>query len=213
MNQIVYFGIFFFLTCTVLDGTAQEWETTEFNKGDTLVSTAVYVDSSGKPIVDSFGTHRIVSEYKNYYLLKMQRFGLNNEPTEDERGVHKQVVFLKKFFKFYDKEGKTLRVVKEPYNYEQSNANYYVLKYNEHSDLLEVRFYEDAVIENGVVGIYIRKQINAVESYNGMIHKYQFKYSRNRRKIKEYQYNIRGDYVELRILIRVRVKKKKPKKR
>ncbi|MBL4649028.1 MAG: hypothetical protein JKY03_04800 [Aureispira sp.] len=212
MNQIAYFGIFFFLTCTVLDSTAQEWKTTEFNKGDTLVSTAIYVDESGKSIMDSLGTHRIVSEYKNYYLLKMQRFGLNNEPTEDERGVHKQVIFLKKFFKFYDKKDKTLRVVKEPYYYEQSNANYYVLKYNEHSDLLEVRFYEDAVIESGVVGIYIRKQINAVESYNGMIHKYQFKYSRNRRKIKEYQYNIRGDYVELRILIRVRVKKKKAKK-
>lgn len=212
MNQIVCLGIFFFLTYGVLDGTAQEWKKTEFNRGDTLVSTEIYVDETGKPIVDSTKTHRIVSEYKNYYLLKMQRFGLNGEPTEDERGVHKQVIFLKKFFKFYDKEGKTLRVVKEPYYYERSNATYYILKYNEHSDLLEVRFYKDNVVENEVAGVYTRMQTNAVESYEGMIHKYQFKYFRRRKKIKEYKYNIRDDYVEMRVLIRVRVKKKRKKK-
>lgn len=209
MNRIVYFGIFFFLTSLVLDANAQEWKVTEFNKGDTLVRTEVYVDTMGAPIADSTGTHQIISEYKDYYLLKSERFGLNYEPTEDERGVHKQVIFLKKFFKFYDKEGKPLRVVKEPYSYEQSNATYYILKYNEHSDLLEVRFYKDDVIENEVAGVYVRRQADAVESYKGMIHKYQFKYSRNRKTIKEYRYNIRGDFVEMRILKQVRIKKKK----
>jgi hypothetical protein len=213
MNQIAYFGIFFFLIAAVLDSTAQEWKKTEFNRGDTLVSTETCVDETGKPCVDSKGTHRIVSEYKNYYLLKMERFGLNGEPTEDERGVHKQLIFLKKFFKFYDKNGKTLREVKEPYYYERSNATYYILKYNEHGDLLEVRFYKDNVIENDVAGVYTRVQTNAVESYEGMIHKYQFKYFRRRKKIKEYQYNIRDDYVEMRVLIRIRVKKQKEKKR
>jgi hypothetical protein len=213
MNQVVYFWVFFFLTYAVLDGTAQEWETTEFNKGDTLVSTKVYLDKAGNPIADSTRTHKIVSEYKDYYLLRLQRFGLNGAPTTDERGVHKQVIFLKKFFKFYDKEGNSLREVKEPYYYEQSNATYCIFKYNEHSDLLEVRFYKDEVIEKEVAGIYVRIQVDAVESYKGMVHKYQFRYSKNRKTIKEYQYNIRGDFIEMRILKRVRVRKKGRRKR
>lgn len=208
MNQIVYLWFLLFFTCTTLDSTAQEWKITKFNRGDTLVTTEVYVDQEGNPITDSTQTHKIVSEYKNYYLLKSERFGLNGEQTEDERGVHKQVIFLKKFFKFYDKEGNSLRVVKEPYYYEQSNATYYVMKYNEYSDLLEVRFYKEDVIENEVAGVYTKRQADAVESYKGMIHKYQFKYSRNRKTIKEYRYNIRGDFVEMRILKQVRVKKK-----
>ena len=213
MNQIVYLGILFLLTYGTLESVAQEWKKTESNRGDTLVVTETYLDASGNPIVDWTETHRIVSEYKNYYMLKMQRFGLNGEPTEDERGGHKQVIFLEKFFKCYDKNGKTLRRVKEPYSYERSNATYCILKYNEHSDLMEVRFYKDNVIENNVAGVYTRIQTNAVESYEGMIHKYQFKYFRRRKKIKEYQYNIRDDYVEMRVLIRVRVKKKKKKKK
>lgn len=213
MNQVVYFWVFFFSIANVLDGAAQEWKTTEFNKEDTLVSTRVYLDNTGKSIADSTNTHKIVSEYKDYYLLKSQRFGLDGAATADERGVHKQVIFLKKFFKFYDKEGNALREVKEPYYYEQSNATYCIFKYNEYGDLLEVRFYKDEVIEKEVAGIYVRIQVDAVESYEGMVHKYQFKYSKNRKTIKEYQYDIRGDFIEMRILKRVRVRKKKKPKR
>jgi hypothetical protein len=209
MNQVVYFWVFFFLIYGVSNGTAQEWKTTEFNRGDTLVSTETYVDVAGEPIADSTRTHQIVSEYKNYYLLKSERFGLNGERTEDKRGIHKKVIFLKKFLKFYNKEGKPLREVKEPYYYEQSNATYSISKYNEHGDLLEVCFYKDNVIVSGVTGIYIRKRSDAVESYTGMTHKYQFRYFRKRKVIKEYQYNIRGDYTEMRILKRIKTKKKK----
>jgi|VirMetMinimDraft_7_1064189.scaffolds.fasta_scaffold65323_1 hypothetical protein len=212
MNQVAYFWVFFFLTYVASNATAQEWKTIESNREDTLVSTAIYVDAAGEPIKDSTGTHRIVSEYKDYYLLKSERFGLHGERTEDERGVHKQVIFLKKFFKFYDKAGKSLLVVKEPYYYEQSNASYSIFKYNEHSDLLEVRFYKDNILIDKNTGIYTRKRSKAVESYTGMIHKYQFKYFRRRKVIKEYQYNIRGDYAEMRIFRRVRVKTKDKKK-
>lgn len=209
MKQTIYFLTFFFLIMhTALESTAQEWKKTEFNKGDTLVHIELYVDEKGKPIADSLGTHKIVSEYKNYYLLKSERFGLDGARTEDHRGVHQQVIFLKKFFKFYDKEGNPLQWVKEPYAYEQSNATYCIFKYNKHSDLLEVCFYKDDVLEKGTAGVYVRKRTDAVESYKGMIHKYQYKYSRNRNTIREYTYNIRGDFVEMRILKRKRIKKK-----
>lgn len=207
MNRIIY--LFVFLIIGLSSSSAQDWKVVEVNDGDTLVSTAIYVDENDKPIADSTGTHKVISRYKNYYLLKSERFGLSGEPTEDNRGVHRQVIFLKKFFKFYDKEGNPLLQVKEPYAYEQSNATYCIFKYNRHSDLLEVRYYKDNVIEKDVRGVYVRIPTDAVESYKGMIHKYQFKYSKSRKTIREYSYNVRGDFVEMRILKRRRIKKSK----
>lgn len=203
------FALFLTMIFGVISTTkAQKWEQHETTKGDTIVRTIIYVDKEGNEIEDSTNTHKIIEKYKDYYLLSSKRFNLKGEPTEDIRGVHHQKIFLMKFFKFYDKNGQSLRLVQDPYYHKQGNATYCIYKYNEHSDLLEVCFYKDELVKDKKTGKVIRNRLDAVAIYKGMIHKYQYKYSRNRKTIKEYSYNLKGEYVERRILKRKRAKKK-----
>ncbi|BDS09902.1 hypothetical protein [Aureispira anguillae] len=194
-------------------GMAQEWKTTETRSGDTLVQTQIYVNEKGEKIEDSTQTHKIVSKYRNYYLLNWERFRLDGTAAEDERGVHRKVMFLKKFFKFYNKNQKPLRWVRDAYHYEQGNATYCIFKYNERGDLIEVRFYRDKVERDPTTGIIVRNRLNAIEAYEGMVHRYQFKYFWNRKILKEYAYSIKNEFIDKRVFVGKRVNKKRKKKK
>lgn len=213
MNCLKLFLWIVFFCCFLWEGMAQKWKYSQGEEGDTLVQIQTYVDLEGQGIEDSTQTHKIVSKYKDYYLLSWERFRLDGTAAADRRGVHKKVIFLKRFFKFYDIHGQSLLEVRDPYYYEQGDATYCIYKYNKHSDLLEVCFYKDEVVIDQYTGKETRSRLKAVEAYNSMVHRYHFKYFWNRKILKEYSYSINDRFIEKKVFVRKRIRVGAKKKR
>lgn len=177
----------FFLNLFSSVSLAQSWKTTETKSGDTLIETKILIQDN-QAVDDTTGTHKIVFKYLNFSLLEWRRYNNHGAPAEDDRGIHKKEKFWK-YFKFYDKNGKQLPFVQDSYSYEHGDATYCTYKYDSHGNLIEVTYYKDEVVYDKDNRFVVRNQINAVDAYLGMGHKYTYEYFNHGKLLKEHIYD------------------------
>lgn len=187
MNPFVFVLVYILLNLCPFSSGAQSWKTTETKSGDTIIETKILI-KDGQAVSDTLETHKIVYKYLKFSLLEWRRYGINGEPTEDDRGIHRKEKFWK-YFKFFDKNGKQVLTVQDSYFYEQGDATYCIYKYDSHGDLIEVAYFKDEVVYDKNQKFIVRNQINAVDAYLGMGHKYAYEYFQNGRMLKERVYD------------------------
>jgi YD repeat-containing protein len=186
MSSSAFALICFLLNICPFFSVAQSWKTTELKSGDTIIETKILIHDN-QAVHDTTGTHKIVYKYLKFNLLEWRRYDIHGQPAEDDRGVHRKEKFWK-YFKFYDKNNKQLHSVQDSYSYEQGDATYCVYKYDAHGNLIEVTYYKDEVVYDKDNRFVVRNQLNAVDAYLGMGHKYTYEYFQHGRTLKEHVY-------------------------
>lgn len=198
MHPPIFLLVYILLNLCPFSTTAQSWKTTEVKSGDTIIETKILIQD-GQHVNDSTGTHKIVYKYLKFNLLEWKRYDAYGQPAEDDRGIHRKEKFWK-YFKFYDKTGKQILTVQDGYSYEQGDATYCIYKYDTHGNLIEVAYYKDEVVYDKNNRFVVRNQINAVDAYLGMGHKYTYEHFQHGRTLKEHVYDRNNTLKETRTL-------------